>query len=195
MTSSKLRFGSSSALAGIMVMALAFSFSAAQGQDPAQPENAEQAAPAAEAPPPDGTAPAEPAPEPQGGDAPAPSEAAPPADAGAAEAPAAPQDAPPAAAEAPAEAAPAGGISANDVQIGASVFGSDGSKIGEINGVKSDDAGHVQEILVTNGEPAGMNAKSFEVPADKITSTSEGVKLSLSADEAKQLPIVDPGKG
>jgi sporulation protein YlmC with PRC-barrel domain len=75
------------------------------------------------------------------------------------------------------------------------VFGSDGAKIGEVNGVKSDDAGKVQEILVTDGVPAGMNAKVFAITADKITSVGDGVKLSLSSEEAKKLPIIDNSNG
>lgn len=117
---------------------------------------------------------------------------APPADSGATEAPAQPEQ--PAATEgAPAEGGAA--INASQIQIGAAVFGSDGAKIGEVNGVKSDDGGKVQEILVTDGMPAGINAKVFEVPADKITSVADGVKLSLTSEEAKQLPIIDNSNG
>ncbi|RUO98993.1 PRC-barrel domain-containing protein [Hyphomicrobium sp.] len=101
----------------------------------------------------------------------------------------------PAAPAAPAEGAPAGAITASQVQIGAAVFGADGAKIGEVNGVKSDDSGKIQEILVTDGMPAGINAKVFEVPGDKITSVGDGVKLSLSSEEAKKLPIIDNSKG
>lgn len=86
-------------------------------------------------------------------------------------------------------------IDASHLKIGAAVFGSDGAKIGEINGVKSDTSGKVQEILVTAGGSAGINAKVFAVSGDKITSVNDGVKLSLSSEEAKQLPIIDNGNG
>jgi sporulation protein YlmC with PRC-barrel domain len=86
-------------------------------------------------------------------------------------------------------------VEASKLQIGAAVFGADGAKIGEVNGVKSDTSGKVQEILVTDGVAAGINAKVFAIPADKIASVSDGVKLSLSSEEAKKLPVVDNGNG
>lgn len=125
-------------------------------------------------------------------EAPAGDTTAPPADAGASEAP---TEAPAADTAQPAEAAPAMGVNASQIQIGAAVFGSDGAKIGEVNGVKSDDTGKVQQILVTDGMPAGMNAKVFAISADQITSVSDGVKLSLSSEDAKKLPIIDNGNG
>ena len=81
------------------------------------------------------------------------------------------------------------------MKIGTAVFGSDGQKIGEINGVKSDTNGKVQEILVTDGVAAGLNAKVFAISGDKITGISDGVKLSLTSEEAKKLPIIDNGNG
>jgi cytoskeletal protein RodZ len=95
----------------------------------------------------------------------------------------------------PSESAPVTAVNASQLQIGAAVFGADGEKIGEINGVKSDDTGRVQEILVTDGVAAGINAKVFAISADKIASVSDGVKLSLSSEEAKKLPIIDNSNG
>lgn len=156
---------------------------------PAEGTGGDTAAPAAAEPSADGSA-AAPSPEPS--QAPAGDAAAPPADnSGAAQSPAQPEQ--PAAESAPAEGAAA--VSASQIQIGTAVFGSDGAKIGEVNGVKSDDAGKVQEILVTDGVPAGMNAKVFAITADKITSVGDGVKLSLSSEEAKKLPIIDNSNG
>jgi hypothetical protein len=86
-------------------------------------------------------------------------------------------------------------VNASQLQIGAAVFGADGAKIGELNGVKSDDTGKVQEILVTDGVAAGLNAKVFAVSGDKITDVKDGVRLSLSSEEAKKLPIIDNGNG
>lgn len=150
---------------------------------PSGDSTAPAAAPSDQAPADAGAAPTE---------APQDNTATPPADSGATEAPAQPEQ--PAATEsAPAEGGAA--INASQIQIGAAVFGTDGAKIGEVNGVKSDDSGKVQEILVTDGMPAGINAKVFEVPADKITSVGDGVKLSLSSEEAKQLPVIDNSKG
>jgi sporulation protein YlmC with PRC-barrel domain len=91
--------------------------------------------------------------------------------------------------------AQASSIDASQLKIGTAVFGSDGQKIGEVNGVKSDTDGKAQEILVTDGVAAGLNAKVFAVPGDKITGVTDGVKLSLSSEEAKQLPVIDNGNG
>ncbi|WP_024275887.1 MULTISPECIES: PRC-barrel domain-containing protein [unclassified Hyphomicrobium] len=205
MTFSKLRLAPGMAL---VVSMSCFCVSQAQPvwcqeQDQQAPAEGEQTAPEQTAPeqaaPADGGAAAQPS-----GDSAEPSAApseqapadsgteAPPADSGATEAPAQPEQ--PAATEgAPAEGGTA--INASQIQIGAAVFGSDGAKIGEVNGVKSDDSGKVQEILVTDGMPAGINAKVFEVPADKISSVADGVKLSLTSEEAKQLPIIDNSNG
>ncbi|AGK57846.1 hypothetical protein HYPDE_30858 [Hyphomicrobium denitrificans 1NES1] len=86
-------------------------------------------------------------------------------------------------------------IDASQLKIGQAVLGSDGAKIGEVNGVKSDTAGKVQEILVTAGGAAGINAKVFAVSGDKITEVKDDVKLSLTSEEAKQLPIIDNSNG
>jgi len=61
--------------------------------------------------------------------------------------------------------------------------------------VTSDASGKVEEIRVTAGGEAGLNAKVFAVPADKITGVKDGVRLSLSSDDAKKLPIIDNGNG
>ena len=162
----------------------------AGGDNPAQ-------SPAAE-PPQDGSTTAAPSTEPSQ-DSGATTNEAPASGGGSADVPPV-QPQPPAAATEPAtpspsESAPTTAVNASQLQIGAAVFGADGQKIGEINGVKSDDTGKVQEILVTDGVAAGINAKVFAISADKITSVSDGVKLSLSSEEAKKLPIIDNGNG
>ncbi len=199
----KLRTAPAAAFALMSGFALAFQAFPAASEDQQQPPAegaqpaADTAAPAAQ-PATDGTsaAPAAEAPaEPAQGAAPAPSDGA--ATAPSPDAGAQPQGAAaePAAPASPAEGGAATAINASQVQIGAAVFGSDGAKIGEINGVKSDDTGKVQQILVTDGVPASMNAKVFEISADKIASVADGVKLSLSSEEAKKLPIIDNSKG
>ncbi|ADJ23609.1 hypothetical protein Hden_1806 [Hyphomicrobium denitrificans ATCC 51888] len=180
----------------------------AQQAEPADAAQAEQTLSAneetAQAPEADAPADGQSAPAPEGGDtaAPAPEPEAPAAPADATEAPAPEGAAQEPAPEAPAaEAAPdaAGAasstIEASQLKIGQAVLGSDGAKIGEINGVKSDTSGKVQEILVTAGTPAGMNAQVYAIGGDKITEVSDGVKLSISSEEAKQLPIVDKSNG
>lgn len=129
-------------------------------------EGADQAAPAAEAP---------------AGEAPAAAEA--PAAEPAAEAAAAP------------EGAPASDISSKDLIIGTPVVASDGVQIGEINRVTSDADGKVSEIHVTAGGPAGLNAKVVSISAALITAVGKPVKVSISAADAKKLPILDGGNG
>jgi len=92
-------------------------------------------------------------------------------------------------------ASPAASLAADQLKVGVAVFGSDGAKIGELNRVTSDASGKVEEIRVTAGGEAGLNAKVFAVPADKITGVKDGVRLSLSSDDAKKLPIIDNGNG
>jgi hypothetical protein len=92
-------------------------------------------------------------------------------------------------------ASPAESLAADQLKVGATVFGSDGAKIGELNRVTSDASGKVEEIRVTAGGEAGLNAKVFAVSADMITGVKDGVRLSLSSDDAKKLPIIDNGNG
>lgn len=152
---------------------MSFGVMTANAQDPAE-------APAAAAAPAEETQPA---------DAPAAVEAAP-----AAEAPT------PAETAAPAESAPkgdaaSGTLTAKDLPIGAAVFGADGAKIGEVNRVTAESSGIVTAIHVTTGGKAGLNAEAVIVPADKIAGAGEGVKLSLSASEFKNLPPASAGAG
>ncbi len=168
----------------ILALSLTTAFAAddAPAADPAATEQpaAEEVAPA-EAAPADAAAPAE-------------ETAAP--DAAATEA--TPAEAPAdAAAEAPAagEAAPAASeLSATDLAIGTPVMASDGVQIGEVNRVTSDASGKVSEIHVTAGGPAGLGAKVVAIPANMITSGGKPVKVSISAADAKKLPILDDGK-
>lgn len=104
----------------------------------------------------------------------------------------------PSAAEAPVETtAPAStaSVTAKDLAVGSAVFGSDGEKIGEINRVASEPSGTVTEIQVTTGGKAGLGAEVVVIPADKIADISGGVKLSLSSQEAKSLPVIDTSSG
>lgn len=198
MNSQKLRFVFGMALVVGLGTAMSMSPASADDQQPPAAES-DQAAPAPEGgadtlptagAAQDGSEQAAPSAEPaQDGAAGAPEAPA------EATAPAEHQEAPAAAEGAEAPASGASAVSASELKIGAAVYGADGAKIGEVNGVKSDDAGKVQEILVTDGVAAGINAKVFAISGDKITSVSDGVKLSLSSEEAKKLPIIDNSNG
>lgn len=108
------------------------------------------------------------------------------------EAPAATEAAP---VEPTAEAAPGGApasvvVTTKDLAIGTPVFSAEGEKIGEVNRITANASGQISEIQVTYGTPAGLSAKAFAVAADKIVGLKDGVKLSLSSDQAKSLPPV-----
>jgi PRC-barrel domain len=77
------------------------------------------------------------------------------------------------------------------MKIGNPVFGADGVRVGEINRIKANSDGRVTEIQVTTGGPAGLNAQVVSITADKIAQSGEtDVKLSLSAADAKKLPVL-----
>lgn len=118
----------------------------------------------------------------------------------AAPAEAAPETAPaPAAETAASEPAPAtsktAAITADDLVIGTPVLGSDGEKIGEVNRVTTGAGGAVTEIQVTTGGPAKLGAEAVAITPDKITSTGEAIKLSLTAADVKSYPPVRPDAG
>lgn len=127
--------------------------------------------------------------------APAAAESAPAEAAPATEAPAAVETPAAETAATPEAATPGAGLAASDLQVGTAVFAADGAQIGEINRVTAGSNGAVKEIHVTIGGKAGLNAEAVIVPADKITEAGDGVKLSLSASEAKSLPVADAGNG
>lgn len=82
-------------------------------------------------------------------------------------------------------------VDATDLAIGEPVYGTQGEKIGEINRVTTEPNGSVSEIQVTIGDKAGLNAKAVAISAAKIVDTNnDRVKLSMSADEAKGLPLL-----
>ena len=93
---------------------------------------------------------------------------------------------------APANVAP---VTVKDLKLGSPVFGTDGIKVGEINRISSNADGTVSEIQVTTGGPAGLNAQAVSVPADKIATGGQSVKLSVTASEAKQLPVATDDRG
>ena len=86
-------------------------------------------------------------------------------------------------------------MAADQLKVGAAIFGADGAKIGELNRVTSDASGKVEEIRVTAGGEAGLNAKVYAIPGDKITRVKDRARLSLSSDEAKKLPMIENGTG
>lgn len=90
-------------------------------------------------------------------------------------------------------------VKLKEMKIGKAVYGTDGIKIGEINRIKAEADGRVTELQVTTGGPAGLNADVIAITPDKIVSADSSgtaLKLSLSAADAKKLPVLgDDQKG
>jgi hypothetical protein len=108
---------------------------------------------------------------------------------------AAPAEPPTQAQDSAAPAEPSTAINASQLTIGTAVFAADGAKIGEVNRVMSGPSGNVEEIRVTAGGRAGLDADVIAIPVSKITEVKDGVKLSLSPEEAKKLPVIGKGNG
>jgi sporulation protein YlmC with PRC-barrel domain len=90
----------------------------------------------------------------------------------------------------------AAGSSVKEVIIGSSVIGSDGQKIGEVKGVKSDPTGVVEEIQVKTGGMLGFGGKVVMIPAAKISKGgSETVQVALTAADISKMPPVAETKG
>jgi PRC-barrel domain len=85
-------------------------------------------------------------------------------------------------------------VKSKDIAVGSPVVGADGKKIGVINRVVSDATGAVMQIHVAPGGTAGIGVPVIAVPANRITGTGADVKVSLSSEEAKTLPV-EGGKG
>lgn len=82
-----------------------------------------------------------------------------------------------------------------EVAIGTAVFCSDGQKMGEVNGVKSDSGGVVEEIHVKTGGLFGLGGKVLIVPGAKINAGGQTVQLALTSVEAGKLPVFAAKKG
>jgi hypothetical protein len=113
--------------------------------------------------------------------------AAPEAPAAAVDAQAAPAPAEAAPAAQPEAAQPASAFTAADLKIGTDVLGSDGALIGKLNRVSAGPSGAVTEIQVSTSGKVGLGAAVVTIGADKITALDGGIKLSLSAAEAKSM--------
>lgn len=67
------------------------------------------------------------------------------------------------------------------------VFTSDGQQIGEVVEVKSGEGGQEEKLHVSVGD------KTVEVEGDKYSAGQNRIELSMSADEAKDLPEAERG--
>ncbi len=85
--------------------------------------------------------------------------------------------------------------SIKDVNVGAAVFGSDGKKVGEIKGVKSEASGSIQEIHVKTGGFLGLGGKVVVIPGAKIAKGGQAVQLALTTEEVGKLPALADNQG
>ena len=85
--------------------------------------------------------------------------------------------------------------STKDVTVGAAVFGSDGKKIGEIKGVKSEPSGLIQEIHVKTGGFLGLGGKVVVIPGAKIAKGGEAIQLALTTEEVSKMLALADNKG
>jgi PRC-barrel domain len=82
-----------------------------------------------------------------------------------------------------------------DVTVGAAVFGSDGKKVGEIKGVKSEPSGSIQEIHVKTGGFLGLGGKVVVIPGAKIAKGGPAIQLALTTEEVSKLPALADRQG
>lgn len=95
------------------------------------------------------------------------------------------------AAPAPTAAAPAPvGPTASEVAVGSDVFGSDGQKLGEIEGVKAGSDGAISEVHMKTGGFFGFFEKTVVVPGSKVTKGGQTVQVAMTSDEADELPVL-----
>jgi hypothetical protein len=127
---------------------------------------------------------------------------------------AAPQRAAPPAAKSPAAATPAPAVdedgapapakgaavqgqkpTVKDVAVGTAVYDSAGQKVGEVNGVKSDGGGVVEEIHVKTGGLLGLGGKVLIVPGAKIAKGGKSIQLAMTSADIGKLPVLPDKKG
>lgn len=85
--------------------------------------------------------------------------------------------------------------STKDVVVGAAVFGSDGKKVGEIKGVKSEPSGSIQEIHVKTGGFLGLGGKVVVISGNKIAKGGEAIQLALTTEEVSKMPPLAEKQG
>ena len=92
-------------------------------------------------------------------------------------------------------AAPGQKTTVKDVAIGTAVYDSAGQKIGEVNGVKSDGGGIVEELHVKTGGLFGLGSKVLIVPGAKIAKGGKSIQLAMTSADIGKLPVLPEKKG
>lgn len=85
-------------------------------------------------------------------------------------------------------AAPSLMTPASSVQVGSPVYGADGEKLGQVEGVKAQSNGGIDEIHVKTGGFFGFWTKTIAVSGDKVANGGENVRLAVTSDEFKKMP-------
>jgi sporulation protein YlmC with PRC-barrel domain len=72
--------------------------------------------------------------------------------------------------------------------VGLAVFGSDGQKVGDVQAVKVEAGGPIQEIHVRTGGFLGFGGRMVAIPAGKFSKSGQSVQLAMTSTEVKALP-------
>jgi sporulation protein YlmC with PRC-barrel domain len=79
--------------------------------------------------------------------------------------------------------------------MGLAVYGSDGQKVGDVQGVKAGADGKVSEIHVRTGGFLGFGGKIVAIPATQFSQSGTNIQLNMSAEDASKLPKMGDQKG
>jgi hypothetical protein len=82
---------------------------------------------------------------------------------------------------------------ASSVQVGSPVYGADGEKLGQVEGVKAQANGAIEELHVKTGGFFGFWTKTVAVSGDKVANGGENVRLAVTSDEFRKLPTINDG--
>ncbi len=73
---------------------------------------------------------------------------------------------------------------------GWSIYSSDGEKLGDVTKVEKSADGDIRAVYTDIGGFLGLGAKTVEINADNFSIGDNRVDLTMSAEEAKELPEV-----
>ncbi len=93
----------------------------------------------------------------------------------------------------PAASQPAPPSASAQSLVGKSAFSSDGTRVGDVQAVRTASDGKVTALHVKTGGFLGFGGRIVEVPEGKFTPSNQDVRLSLTAEEASKLPEVKDG--
>jgi hypothetical protein len=74
--------------------------------------------------------------------------------------------------------------------VGLDVFSSEGTRVGEVRGVRTGPGGDVVALHVRTGGFLGFGGRTVAVPKGRFTRTGQTVRLDLGSDQVSALPEV-----